>query len=100
MRIGSIHVPQTGAAEPVGRSNRGDRSAQSSVRQPADDTADLLALSAGVSLRAVLDTHAIQRQSLVDQLARTWKSGAYCPDAERIAEKLLDLGFDGSSPAL
>ena len=97
MRIGNTHIPPTSGVDGVGRSGRGESQVRSGARMPAEDTADLLALSAGVRLRAALESDNAGRQALVDELARAWNAGAYRPDANRLADKLLDWGFDGDT---
>jgi anti-sigma28 factor (negative regulator of flagellin synthesis) len=51
-----------------------------------------------VSLRAALDGADSGRQALIDKLQQAWNAGAYRPDAGRIADKLLDSGFDPLDP--
>lgn len=56
-------------------------------RTPVADTSDLIAISSGVSL-------ARSREVTVEGLRQAYLSGAIRPDAGRIADKLLDWGFD------
>lgn len=64
------------------------------TRSPEEHTGDLLALSAGMSLRGMMEKSSANREEALRQLADAWKSGTYQPDPERIARKLLDWGID------
>jgi hypothetical protein len=54
---------------------------------PQDEINDLLALSTGV-------VTAGGRQPALDRLAAAWREGAFRPDPARIADKLMQWGFD------
>lgn len=94
MRIGNIHLPAIQETDRSASDRRTDQGTRRTAAQPARDTADLLALSAGLGLRALAQSPRQDRQTLVNSLMIAREAGAYRPDYDRVAEKLLDWGFD------
>ena len=89
MRIGDnypLPVPLSG--QPT--ASRGKKAHQS-----LQNTTDLIAMSVGMSGQFSLQAADATREARVQQLADAWRSGAYRPDPQRIADKLLGWGFDG-----
>ena len=93
MRIGNNYLPPSAAAEPAA-----PRSRPSNV--PLQSSTDLVALSVGVRYESALQAADAAREARVRELAESWRSGTYLPDAQRIADKLIGSGFDGGEVAL
>jgi anti-sigma28 factor (negative regulator of flagellin synthesis) len=85
MRIGPTRVPGTAEAGRITANTSAPQ--RNPTSSPAEDTADLLAMASGVAVQG-------QRDALVQQLREAYLSGALKPDPERIAERLIDWGFN------
>ena len=100
MKIGNIHLPAISAADRPPVDRRADGSARTGPHRAIADTGDLLALSSGVSPLAVTEPAGAERSALIEALSKSWHSGTYRPDAARIAERLLDWGFESPEAGL
>jgi hypothetical protein len=98
MRIGNSYFPPvSGTEEPAGRRDaKGPRPAAESLQ----NTTDLIAMSSGVRFGSPLEAAQAARDIRVDQLADAWRSGAYRPDPERVASKLMAWGFNPGTEIL
>lgn len=94
MRIGTIHFPTVQDADRLTADRRPESAVRHGVVQPERDTADLLALSAGLGLRGLAESRQADRQAMVNSLAQAWTAGTFRPNPDRIAEKLFHWGFD------
>jgi hypothetical protein len=91
MRIGNSYLPTlNGPDEPAGRR---DTKAPKPADRSLQNTTDLIAMSSGVRFGSPLEAAEAARDIRVDQLAEAWRSGAYRPDPERVASKLMAWGF-------
>jgi len=97
MRIGNIHLPAVFSADKPPGELRGESGVRHVRRAPEADTGDLLALSSGLGALIAARPESEGRQALIDTLRRAWDEGTYRPDAGRIADKLLDWGFDSDA---
>lgn len=98
MRIGNTYLSPASAVDRLDATRRAETTARKPVRSAAEDASDLLALSTGVGMHTVLESAGADRRALIDKLRQACSSGAYQPSPERIAERLLDLGFDPPAP--
>jgi hypothetical protein len=94
MKIGNIHLPAISAADRPPGDRRVDGSARTGAHRAIADTGDLLSLSSGVGLLTVIEPAGAERSARLDALSKCWHSGTYRPDVARIAERLLEWGFD------
>jgi hypothetical protein len=94
MRIGNIHLAAVFSADKPPGDPRTGAGVRHASRAPEADTGDLLALSAGLGVLVAARPDSAERQTLIDTLTVAWNEGTYRPDAGRIADKLLDWGFD------
>ena len=90
MRIGNNYPP------PVPPSDRPVAARGQQAQKPLQNTTDLIAMSEATT-GGPFSLHAgdAAREARVQQLTEAWRSGAYRPDPQRIAGKLLQWGFDG-----
>ena len=100
MKIGNIHLPAISAADRPPGDRRADGSGRTGAHRAIADTGDLLSLSSGIGLLAVTEPAGAERSALIDALSKAWRSGTYRPDAARIAERLLDWGFESPEAGL
>jgi anti-sigma28 factor (negative regulator of flagellin synthesis) len=84
MRIEPIRVSQTGEVRRTAERDAHPRRVHTSTS--LEDTSDLLAISSGMAVAT--------REALVEELREAYRSGALRPDPERIADRLLELGFE------
>lgn len=96
MRIGTIHLSAVQEPDRLTADRQAETAVRRGVVQPERDTADLLALSVGLGLRALAESPQADREAMVNSLAEAWTTGTYRLEPDRIAEKLLDWGFDDS----
>ena len=100
MKIGNIQLPAISAVDRLPGDRRAEGSARTGAYRAIADTGDLLSLSSGVGLLAVTEPAGAERLALVDALSKAWHSGTYRPDAARIADRLLDWGFQSPEAGL
>jgi anti-sigma28 factor (negative regulator of flagellin synthesis) len=88
MRIGNNYLP------PLSSQEEGAAPRSKPAHQALTSTTDLVAMSNGVRFESSLQAAETAREARVRQLADSWRSGAYRPDAQRIADKLIGWGFE------
>jgi anti-sigma28 factor (negative regulator of flagellin synthesis) len=92
MRIGNSYSPSYIALEPSAAKQ--DKNKATPASEPLRNTTDLVAMSGGIRFGSPVTEATEARDSRIEQLAEAWRSGAYRPDPQRIADKLMGWGFD------